>query len=254
MKFFGNITKLEAALDSIEKAIQPDLEKAGITTAMRDGKSIPVSEATVAEKYAALRAANPVGTGMEERAQLLASNGVIAQRCEKAESDLAIAQTNVGNLTREIATVKSELETSRASVTTLTQEKTNQTNLRDAALTENTRIQKEMDALNENLSQVCLAAGCLDLKDKDGKPLAADALPAVKLEAANKISAADKIKAYQGAVNAAMARTGVSFGTVPGTPPQNPTSAPKMTRDQFESLDPQAQTRFFKDGGKIIAD
>jgi hypothetical protein len=57
----------------------------------------------------------------------------------------------------------------------------------------------------------------LDLK-ADGKPLGADAPPAVKLAAAEAIPVEEKLTAYQGAVNAALTRLGVDTAALPGQP------------------------------------
>lgn len=216
MKFFNSVNKANAELSSAEEAMKPDLEKAGITSAQREGKTIPIAEATLAEKYAALRASQPSGTDLEGRASLLESNHVIATRCDKAETDLAIAQTNVATLTRENATLKTSNETHEASVATLTAEKSNQINLRDAAVKENSRLEKECSVWNTELSKLCIAANCLDLK-LDEKASAEQ-----KLAAAQAVPWSEKLTAYRGAVNAAIAKTGVSFDTMPqARSPQN---------------------------------
>lgn len=230
MKFFGNVTKLEAAITAMEAAIQPDLEKAGITTALRDGKVIPIAEASITEKYVALRAAQPAGADLEGRAQLLASNKVVSDRCEKAESDLAIANTNVGVLTRENAQLKSELETERASVKTLTAEKSNEINLRDSAVKENARLSKELQGQKMALAKDCLVWGCVDFKGADGKALAKDASDADLAKAAEGMTFAELHTAHKGAVTSAAAKIGINITAVPGqsetanTPPPKPGS------------------------------
>ncbi len=220
MKLFGNVTKLEALIDSADALIQADCEVAGIKTATRDGKTIPISEASISEKYTALRSANPPGTNLEERANLLSSNSVIATRCEKAESDLAISQTNVGTLTRENASLKETLSTAQASVTTLTEEKSNQINLRDAAVKENSRLDKELSSFKAGLAQDCIDCGCLDLKGEDGKALPATATAEQKLAAASKFSTEDLRKAYKGAIHSAASKVGLNLSAIPGNVPQ----------------------------------
>jgi hypothetical protein len=216
LKFFGNVKKLETEIEATDAALQSDCEKADIKTAQRDGKVISITEATISEKYAALRAAHPPGTNLEERAELLASNGLIASRCEKAETDLALEKTTTSTLTRENASLKTALDTEKASVATLTAEKANQINLRDAAVNENNRLQKELNGLNGELSRRCLAANCLmDLRDENGAPLAANATPEAKQEAADRIPAGEKLTALCGAVNATLAKLGVDLSRLP---------------------------------------
>ena len=226
MKFFGNVTKLEAEISSADKLIQADIEAANITTAMRDGKTIPISEATLTEKYAALRQAQPVGSNLEERAQLLSSNAQIATRLEKAETDLALEKTNVGTLTRENALLKQERDTAQASVKTLTEEKSNQINLRDAAVKENSRLQGELDAINAEISKRALSYGVLNVEGND---------EAAKLAEANKKSPLEKLTLIDGALNSAAARIGVKLGEVPNAGATNQATAKPKT--ELKGLD-----------------
>lgn len=208
MKFFGNVSKLEAEITSAEQALQPDLESASIKTAMRDGKVIPIADATVSEKYIALRSAHPPGTDLQERSNLLSSNDAISKALEKSATDLAVAQTSVATLTREKADLETRFAVSQASVQSLTGEKADLTNRLQAAVNQFSANDRELKARDLELSKLCLAAGCLDLKAENGDALAADATEADKLEAATRIPNGDKLKAYRGAVNAAIAKTG----------------------------------------------
>jgi hypothetical protein len=218
MKFF-NISKANEALEAASAAIQPDLEKAGITTAMRDGKQIPIADATLAEKIIALRVAQPTGTDLQLRAELLESNATIAARCEKAESDLAIAKTTVATLQREKADLETRLSTKQGAVQTLTSQKAQLEVQLKASSDEFGRVNRDLAAVNATVSEMCVNAGCLELKGEDGKALAADATQDEKLKAANAIPIADKLTAYKGAVNAALVRVGIPAGTLPGGAP-----------------------------------
>lgn len=219
MKFFGNVSKLEAEITSAEQALQPDLESASIKTAMRDGKVIPIGDATVSEKYLALRSAHPPGTDLQERSNLLSSNDAISKALEKSATELAIAQTSVATLTREKVDLQGQISVSQASVQSLTGEKADLNNRLQAAVNQFSANDKELKARDLDLSKLCVAAGCLDLKSEAGDPLAADATEADKLAAATLIPNSDKLKAYRGAVNAAIAKTGALPLEIPVAPP-----------------------------------
>lgn len=223
LKFFGNVNKAEADLESTDKLVQADCEKSGVKSAMRDGKVIPISDATTSEKYAALRAAQPSGEDLESRAQLVQRNGIIAAELEATSIKLNTSQATVASLTQENAQAKSKIETLEASNATLTSEKSNQINLRDAAVKENANLAKEVSALNTAISKHCLSHNALDLKGADGKPLVGESA----IEAANKIPHEERLAADQGAVNKAMAGLGLNISGLPSAPANTTPNKPK---------------------------
>jgi chromosome segregation ATPase len=214
-KFF-NIGKANAEISAAEEALNPAMEKAGIRTVNVDGKDVAQHEAPLGQRISALLAANPPGARLQDASELLASNDVISKRCEKAESDLAIAQTSVATLTRDNATLQDKLTAAHASIQTLTAESADCTNRLQAAVNQFTANAKVIAEYNTELSRICLANGCLELMGADGKPLAADAPLETKLAAADAISIGDKLKAYQGAVNSALTKVGVEASKLPG--------------------------------------
>lgn len=226
MKFFGSITKLEADISATEAALQPVLEKAEIKTAMRDGKVIPIADATNAEKVIALVAAQPPGTQLEERSHLIQSNGIIAARLETTQTDLALSQTSVGNLTREKATLEGQLTVAQSSVQTLTNERADLTNRLNVSNQQVTAQQTQLREQKAAIARKCITCGCIALIDDNGQPLAKDATDEQKMSAAMRVSDGkeafsfnDLLKSYSGAVNAAIAKTGAVPFDMPASPP-----------------------------------
>jgi hypothetical protein len=216
---FWNIGKANAEITQADEAVNPALEKAGIKTLLVDGKTVAYADAPLAHRITALIAANPRGADLQEASELLASNDAISKALDKSTTDLAVAQTSVATLTRENAELASNLATSQSSVQSLTAEKADLNNRLQAAVNQFTANEKELKVRDAELSKLCVAAGCLDLKGEDGQPLAADATEEIKLAAASRIAHGDKLKAYRGAVNAAIAKTGALPLEMPVVPP-----------------------------------
>src|ERR1017187_2354603 len=214
-----SIGKANAEITSAEDILAPALTKAGISSVTVDGKVIPVADASLSAKLMALLAVTPPGTGSQQLSDVLVSNDLIAKELEKTKTDLAIAQTSVATLTREKADLEGRLATASKSVETLTAERADLGNRKTAAENQFTANGNELKAMNEELSVLCLAANVLDLKNETGVELAATATREQKLEAANRVPWKDKLKAYRGAVNAAIAKTGASPLEIPATPP-----------------------------------
>lgn len=254
LKFFGNVNKAEADLESTDKLVQADCEKSGVKSAMRDGKVISLSDATTSEKYAALRAAQPSGEDLESRAQLVQRNGIIAAELEATSVKLTAAQATVASLTQENAQAKSKIETLEASNATLTSEKSNQINLRDAAVKENANLAKEVSNQKLALAKDCLAWGCVDFKAADGKALAKDASDADLAKSAEAMSFADLHTAHKGAINSSMAKLG---GNIVGLPAAGVAGAAKSAGGILAQLnaitDPNARTQFYRENKALIA-
>lgn len=251
MKFFTSVTKANAELTSAAAALQPVLEKAGIKSASREGKVIPIEDATIAEKFNALQSAQPSGSDLQQRSELLESNEIISKRCEKAESDLAIAQTSVGTLTREKVALETDLTAARASITTLTANQADLTNRLDAAVNQYSAEFGKVKAFNTAISKLCLEAGCLDLKALN---LKADATDAEKLAAVETLPVDEKLNAYKGAVNAAVGRLGISANSLPGAPSGGANLATTGILAKLNAItNPTERAKFFKENKAAIA-
>lgn len=216
MKFFGNVTKLEAAIEATDAVLNAALAKANVLTVSVDGKSVAMSEAPLADKARALIALNPVGESQQTVNELHVTNAGLAARLEAISNERDTANASLGALQLDKRNLTTRAEAAEASVQTLTAEKGQLGVQLRAAQSEFERVSKEQSAFNTELSKVCLAVGCLQLTDAGGAALSPNATEAAKLEAANRIPVGDKLKAYQGAVNQAITATGVTVASLPG--------------------------------------
>ncbi len=214
-----NIGKANAALNAAAAALVPAMEAAGIKTISVDGKAVAYADAPLAAQISALIAAQPPVSNATQISDVLVSNEQIAGELDKTKTELAVAQTSVATLTRENGQLKQDLATSQTSVQTLTVENGDLKNRLTAATNQFSANAKELASRDTDLSRLCIAAGCLELTDVSGKALAKDATEEQKMEAAGRISHSDKLKAYRGAVNAAIAKTGASPLEIPTLPP-----------------------------------
>ena len=233
---FWNIGKANAEIDSAASILAPALAKAGIQTIAVDGKTVAAAEAPLSAQITALIAAQPVVPDSQNAAEALVSNDLISKELDSTKTELALAKTSVDSLTRSNADLQGRLATADASVQSLTVKVGVLTTERDAAVNQFTSNSKELTAQKTALAERCLAAGCLELTE-DGKPLAADASHETKLAAAMKLSHGDLFKAYNGAVNAAVAKTGVTFAAIPsGTSTSTADKKPEAKgRDRFNA-------------------
>lgn len=207
---FWNIVKANQALDAAEQALAPHLEKAGIKSISIDGKSVSLSEAPLSSKISALVAAQPVVAESASAAEALVSNELISKKLEETETALAIKTTAVDGLTRDKAELADKLTKSEAAVADLTSKLSTCTIERDSAVNQYNAVSKLNTAQKSALVARCIAANCLDFT-----ALSKDATEADKTASAEKLSFDDLFKAYNGAVNAAVAKTGVSFAAIP---------------------------------------
>lgn len=217
-KFF-NIGKANAEIDSAHAAADAALTAAKISTLKVDGKDVSAVDAPLAVKIAAVAALASSGEKTQDVSELIASNGQIAAQVEELTGKLTVATATIASQTQKISSLESELATSKSSVTTLTAENAGNKNLLSAANAENVRVTGLLNASSLTISQFCLKADCLSLTDGDGKPLAKDATEEQKLSAADKIPVTERLTALFGAVNAAVAKTGVSFAAIPAAVP-----------------------------------
>jgi len=208
--FIANIGKANAEINSGHEAADAALIAAKITTLKVDGKDIPAAEAPLAVKIAAVSALISSGDKSQDVSELIASNGQIAAQVEELQGKLTVANATISASTQKISVLESELATNKASVQTLTADLTTHKNLLKASNDEASRVTGIANSQKLTLAKRCIAAGCIDF--------AKDATEADKVAAAEKMSYDDLDKAYAGAVNAAVAKTGVSFATIPSAP------------------------------------
>lgn len=248
---FTSISKADSEIKAADSVIDAALTEAKINTLTVAGQSVAASKAPLADKISAVLALTKPGAATLEVSEVVASNDALSAQIDTvtAERD----RLNAGNqsLTAENAKLQTDLAAQRASVANLTAANTELTVRHEAALRQVTDTAGKLTALNRMISEQCVAANCLDLADDKGFALKADAMQEQKLEVADKIPAADKLKAYSGAVTAAISRTGVNITMIPNGGPQTASTAPKLSRAEFDKLEPKAQTAFFKAKGKI---
>ncbi len=244
---FHSISKADKEITSADAIIDPALASSGITTIQVEGKQFPASEAPLASKISALIAVNPPGAGTQQISDVLVSNDVISKELEKVSTELTISKNSVAVLTQDNANLKQSEGVAQASVSKLTAENAEQKNRLEAAINQFTSNAKEIASVNREVSKACVACGCLDLQGEDGKPLAADATEEAKLAAADKISVSDKLKSYQGAVNAAVAKIGVLPSSIPSANATLANVGNLAVRKQYEAItDSQERVAFYR--------
>ena len=221
-----NALTLRAELDAIEATLAPHLDKAKVLTASIDGKSVPISEAPIADRIKSLMAVNPVGEDKQKDADLSITNADIAARLEKTESDLAVANATTSGLQAKIRDLESRATTAESTVQKMTAERGELDLQLQSSQKEYSRVSGEQATLNAEISALCLGASCLtDLRDDKNNLLASTATSAERLAAANRVKPADKLKAYAGALNAAVGRTQVSLAALPNSGATTTTAA-----------------------------
>ena len=222
-----NIGKANALIDASTSVLAPALAKAGISTIAVDGKTVPVADAPLNLQISALLAAQPAVEGSQSAAQALESNELISAELDKTKTELAIKTTAVESLTRSNADLQAKLTTANATVQDLTVKNGVLDTQRNAAVSQFNTNADQLKNQKMALVQKCLAANCLDLTGDDGKPLAKDASDETKVAAAMKLSHDDLFKAFNGAVNSAIAKTGVTFAQIPSGQPSSTDKKPE---------------------------
>lgn len=210
-----NIGKANAEISAADSAINPLLEVAKITTLKVDGKDVPASDAPLADKILALAAVSKPGAGTQDVSELIATNDSVARQLTETSDRLSVANASVAKLQLDNSKLSSDLATAQSSVNNLTASNAELQNRHDASIRQVGDLTKQANAVNAEISRLCLDYGCLDLTGEDGKPLAKDASADDKLAAANRIPVADKLKASKGAVNAAVRNLGLPANQLP---------------------------------------
>jgi len=224
-----NPRPLLAELSAADDVINPLLDAAKITSIKVSGADRPASDAPLPDRISAFANVTKTGATSADAVELATLNGQITAQLEKSDGELAVAKSSVATLTQEKTALTADLATSRTSVDTLTASNAELGN-RNTVLAKNLEISAgNMNALNRTLSQFCLRADCLSLVGEDGKAFGKDATEEHKLLAADKIPVSEKFTALFGAVNAAVAKTGVSFAALPtAVPGGTQAGAPKF--------------------------
>ena len=219
---FYAIADANKEIDAAHAALGPILSGANVSTISVGGKPVSIADADLllADKIVAIGSLIKADSSDKNVADLVVSNGQVADQLKEVSNKLAVTEATNGRLTSENSTLRSDLTVATNSLQKMTADaatsamslKTSNEQLAD-------RI-RDLNGANEQISRLCLDYDCLILTDTEGKPLAKDAADADKLAAANRVSIADKIKASRGAVNSAMARTGVNSTLIPTMPPK----------------------------------
>lgn len=204
-----NIGKANAEITSADAVIDPALEKAGIKTIPVGDRTVPAAEAPLADKIQAYLSVVSPPDGQQNLADMIVTNDTLAKSCEQMKADLVTARATVEALQRDKASLESQLESNTAALDQATQ-KVGQRDveLKSAADTIS-RMTAEAKSVNAELSKLCVAAGCLTLRDANGEEFAPTVSQAEKQAAAEAVPMQDKLRAYSGAVNSAIAKIGV---------------------------------------------
>jgi len=253
MKFFGNVTKLEAAIEAADGVLNAALAKANVLTVSIDGKAVAVADAPLADKARALIALNPVGESQATVNELHVTNTGLAARLEGVSGERDTALASLGALQLDKSNLTTRAEAAEASVQTLTAEKGQLGVQLKAAQSEFERVSREHAGFNTELSKACIAVGCLQLTDASGAALPLAAGEAVKLEAANKLSVSDKLKAYQAGLNMAITATGLNVASLPGAPLKfTATPAAGILAQHKAITDPMAKAQHYAKNKEAI--
>ena len=234
----ANLIKSRAELVASDAAIDPILASSKITVLQVDGKDVPATDAPLPVRITALGKLISTGDKTADTAALIEANGQLAAQTEANESKLTVANSTISAQTQKIASLETQLATQTASVQTLTATLASTENLLKASNGEVARTMKALADQKQALALRCLAANCLDLTGEDGKPLAKEASQEIRLAAAMNLSQEDLFKFYNGAVNAAVSKTGVSFETIPNMVPSGIGQKPIATDE------PKGRARF----------
>lgn len=216
-----NALTLRSELETIESVLTPHIEKAKLLTASIDGKSVPISDAPIADRLKALMAVNPVGEDRQRDTDLTVTNADIAARLETAESNLSVANGTMGGLQKTIRDLEARATTAEITVQKMTAERSQIDLQLKSSQTEYARVCGEQATVNAEISRRALAIGCLsDLRDPATKELlSSKATGDERQKSAEMVPVADKISAIFGALHSAASNIGVPLGAKPSEQP-----------------------------------
>lgn len=249
-----NFGKLCDEVDSAHAAIDPLLTKANISTITVDGKPVAAAEVPLKLKIDALAAVMPTTAGNQAENELMVTNATLAAQIEKVSGELATANATGGKLTLEARDLTTRATNAEASVQTLTAEKGQLDVQLKASNSEFSRVNTSLSAISSKLSKACIGVGCLQLLGENGGPLPANATEAQKITAADKIPIAEKLEAYQGALNTAISNVGLSVASIPGAPLKLEAGSPKGIRAQYAAIPNASEKTAFYRANKTAID
>jgi|ERR1035437_933260 hypothetical protein len=223
----ANFIGMNRELSASDEAIAPLLEAAKISTVAVDGKDVPAADAPLPARISALGALLASGDKTVPDSQLVKANGDLAAQVSTLEGKLTVSESTASAQVQKLNELTGSLATAQNAVTKLTADYTAQDLLLKASVAENTRVTGVLNTQKSALAARCIAAGCIDF--------AKDATEADKVAAAEKLSFDDLFKSYNGAVNAAIKKTGVSFADVPAAPPANADKKELTGRARFNA-------------------
>jgi hypothetical protein len=213
-KFSMNVARLNSEASASAAAIDPILTAAKITSLKVDGKDVTAADAPLSAKITAIGALLATGDKTQDTSELIAANGQLADQFEASEARLVTANATISAQTQQISSLQTNLTTANATVDRLTADAGTNKNLLEASNKEVSRLLAIVSAQTSTIAQSCVAANCLDFSS-----LGKDASVEAKTAFASKMGFDDLMKSFKGAVNAAIAKTGVTFADIPSGKP-----------------------------------
>jgi len=250
---FYNIGLANDEINAADAALAVALTSAKITTVKVGGKDVPASEAPLADRINALLSVNPIGAESQSVDELLKSNNILSARAQKADEDLKLANDSVSQLTREKIELDNKLAIANDAVSSLTAKNLELGTSLEASQTAAKAAIKAGNDTNRLVSKMAIAFACVELKGEDGKALSPNASADLKEAAADKIPVAEKLTAISGALNAAAARVGIDFATVPNGGPAAGAKNPVGVLEQYNAIQhPQERQAFYRKNKEAI--
>lgn len=232
----GDIVTARKTFAAADEIINPQLAKAGVLQLDVAGTPTATAEVPFLARLTAFSGLITQPEGRQREAELIATNSLIAGEKSVAEKNLSVATATVSGLQADKSNLSAKVVSLESAVQIMTAEKAQMRVQLDAALSEFSRVNGLHLSLNSEISKQGLAFNCLlDLRNEKGELLASTATQDEKLSAADRIPAADKLKAIGGAVNAAVAKTGVTFAGIPAAPIAAPKKEEATGRARFNS-------------------
>lgn len=239
-----NFKALNAELHASDKAADPLLVAAKITSIKVDGKDVPAAEAPLDAKIAALGSLLNAGNKTEDSANLIAANGQLAAQVEDLNGKLTVSQAALAENTAKLTAATNDLTVAQASIDKLTADKAQLNSQLEAVNKEAGRLTSELQALNTEISKQALAYGVLKVEGKD---------EAERLVAAQALPAKDKLTAIDGAVTHALARVGAGNGSVPNVAPKPANVSHANILAEHEAIkDPTEKIRHYRANAAAI--
>lgn len=210
-----NIVKLNEIVGASHTEADRLLAAANVTVIRVGTTDVPASDAPLAAKISAIGALLATNNVSQDMADLVASNDSITRQLQAVSDRNSILTSENASLTTQLASATTNLTTANGSVTTLTASAGETANRLEASNRQVADHARTIKSGNEAVSRLCLEYNCLTLVGTDGRPLPANASADQRLEAACAVPMDEKMASIRGAVNGALARTGVSVAALP---------------------------------------